>query len=254
MGAMFRSQENLALSLPQFLWKQLVGEPVTWSRDFVSIDSAEVRFIESIETMSREKFNDAFAGALNYTTVLSGGETASLVEDGQERLVAYDDRLEYCRLVKEKRMQECKKQIDALRRGFCKVVPSSVLQLLTWQELELKVCGSPKISVEKLKESARYDGGLSAKSKRVATMWQAVEKFTNDERSRLLRFITGRRRLPCTIYIDSMDGNGNMLPTSATCSNTLYLPKFDSVTEAIDRLRYAAYNCVAIDTDMTVWE
>ena len=254
MGAMFRSTENLALSLPQFLWKQLVGEPVTWSRDFVSVDSAEVRFIESIETMSREKFNEAFAGALNFTTVLSGGETSSLLDDGPDRLVAYDDRLEYCRLVKEKRMQECRKQINGLRRGFCKVVPSSVLRLLTWQELELKVCGSPEISVEKMKASARYDGELSAKSKRVEIMWQAVEKFSNNERSRLLRFITGRRRLPCTIYIDSMEGSGNMLPTSATCSNTLYLPRYDSVDVAVDRLRYAAYNCVAIDTDMTVWE
>ena len=177
----------------------------------------------------------------------------SLVEGGSEKLVDYDDRLDYCQLVKERRMRESTKQVDAIRRGFTKVVPSAVLQLLTWQELEVKVCGSPEISMEKLKASARYEGGLSAKSKRVELMWQALEKFTNEERSRFLRFITGRRRLPCTIYIDSGDGEGK-LPTSATCSNTLYLPKYDSVTEAVDRLRYAAYNCVAIDTDMTVWE
>ena len=253
IGAMYRSQEHLTLSLPQFLWKQLMGEPMTWSRDFVSVDSAEVRFIESIEMMSKERFNEAFAGALNYTTVLSGGETASLVVDGTEQLVTYDDRLEYCRLVKEKRMSESTKQVNALRKGFCKVVPSAVLHLLTWQELEVKVCGNPDVSVEKLKASTRYDGGLSEKSKRVEIMWQALEKFTNEERSRLLRFITGRRRLPCIIYIDSLDGSSK-LPTSATCSNTLYLPKYDNVTEAVDRLRYAAYNCVAIDTDMTVWE
>ncbi|CAI8008794.1 E3 ubiquitin-protein ligase HECTD3 [Geodia barretti] len=66
MGAMLRSQEHLVLSLPQFLWKELVGEPVTWSRDFVSVDSAEVRFIESVETISRERFDDAFAGALRF--------------------------------------------------------------------------------------------------------------------------------------------------------------------------------------------
>ena len=64
MGAMVRSQEHLVLSLSQLLWKQLVGEQVTWSRDFVSVDSAEVRFIESIESMSRERFDDSFAGAL----------------------------------------------------------------------------------------------------------------------------------------------------------------------------------------------
>ena len=253
MGAMFRSQENLVLSLSQFLLKQLANEPVTWSRDFVSIDSAEVRLIESIETMSKEKFNDAFAGALNYTTVLSNGETVSLVEDGADKLVTYEDRFEYCRLVKEKRMTESDAQVKALRSGFCKVVPPDLLGLLTWQELEVKVCGSPEISIEKLKSSARYDGGLSATTARVKMMWEALEKFSNEERSRFLRFITGRRRLPCTIYIDSADGSSK-LPTSATCSNTLYLPKYNNVDEAVDRLRYAAYNCVAIDTDMTPWE
>ena len=176
-----------------------------------------------------------------------------LVKGGADKLVDYDDRLDYCRLVKETRLKENTRQVNALRKGLTKVVPPSVLRLLTWQEMETRVCGSPEISVEKMKASTRYDGGLSSDSKEVEIMWEAIARFTNEERSRLLRFVTGRRRLPCTIYIDSADGEGK-LPTSATCSNTLYLPKYDSVSEAVDRLRYAAYNCVAIDTDMTVWE
>ena len=137
--------------------------------------------------------------------------------------------------------------------GLTKVIPVDILNLLTWQELELKVCGNPEISVEALKRSARYDSGLSESSSRVKMMWDALEKFSNDDRSRFLRFITGRRRLPCTIFIDSADSDSK-LPTSATCSNALYLPKYSSVEEAVDRLRYAAYNCVAIDTDMSPWE
>ncbi len=31
------------LALPPFVWKQLVGERVRWSRDYVSVDEAEVR-------------------------------------------------------------------------------------------------------------------------------------------------------------------------------------------------------------------
>ena len=252
MGACFRSQENLILSLPQFIWKKLIGEPVTWPRDFISVDSAEVKLIDSIETMNQEKFNASFAGALNYTMVVSNGEEVPLVSDS-EKLVTYEDRFEYCRLVKEKRMEENKAQIDAIRQGLTQVVPSEVLNLLTWQELELKVCGNPDVSVEALKKSSRYESGLSETSSEVKTMWEALEKFSNDDRSRFLRFITGRRRLPCTIYIDSAEQESK-LPTSATCSNTLYLPRYSSVEEAVDRLRYAAYNCVAIDTDMTPWE
>ena len=252
MGAMFRSQESLVLSLSPFIWKKVVMEQVTWSRDFVSVDSAEVKFIDSIETMSKEKFEESFKGVLKLTTVLSNGETISLVPDGAEKLVTYDNRLEYCKMVKEQRLNENKFQIDAIREGFTSVVPVEVLHLLTWQELELKVCGNPEISVEALKKSTRYDSSLSEKSQAVKIMWEALEKFSNKDRSRFLRFITGRRRLPSTVFIDRAEGSsGSQLPTSATCSNTLYLPNYSSVDEAVDRLRYAAYNCVAIDTDMS---
>ena len=254
MGAMARSQESLVLSLPQFVWKQLVAESVTWARDFITVDSAELKLIDSIETMSRETFEEAFEGALKFNTVLSNGETVSLVPGAGEKLVTYDDRLEYCKLVKEKRMEESKAQIAAIHEGLVKVVPDEVLSLLTWQELELKVCGNPEITMEALKKSARYEGDLNEKSPRVQMMWDALEKFTNEERSRFLRFITGRRRLPCTIFINFVGTDDGKLPQSSTCSNALYLPKYSNVDEAVEKLRYAAYNCVAIDTDMSPWE
>ena len=254
MGAMFRSQESLVLSLPQVVWKQLLGDTISWARDFISVDSAEVKFIDSIEGMDRDTFESSFAGVLNYTTVLSNGETVPLIPNS-EKLVTYEERFEYCKLVKKRRMEENSAAIAAIREGLTKVIPADVLSLLTWQELELKVCGLPEITVEALKKSTRYDSALSESNARVKTMWAALEQFSNEDRSRFLRFITGRRRLPCTVYIDSSEENSK-LPQSATCSNTLYLPKYSSVEEAVEKLKYAAYNCVAIDTDMTAspWE
>lgn len=38
-----------------------------------------------------------------------------------------------------------------MQAGMLKVVPQAVLDLLTWQEVEKKVCGDPEISVEALK-------------------------------------------------------------------------------------------------------
>ena len=253
MGAVFRSPESLVLSLPQFIWKQLVGEPVTWTRDFITVDSAEVKFIDSIETMEQEKFDASFSGCLNFVTVLSNGSTVNL-PGGEEREVTYEDRLDYCRCVKEIRMKEAEQQIKALKEGLFMVVPEKVVTLLTWQELEEKICGSPEIPLSALKKSARFVSDLTESSSVVHHMWEALKSFTNEERSRFIRFITGRRRLPVTIYIDSADGNADSLPASATCSNTLYLPPYTSVEQASEKLRYAAYNCVAIDTDLSPWE
>lgn len=43
------------------------------------------------------------------------------------------------------------KQILAIHRGLLQVVPQSVLELLTWQELEKRICGEPEISMESLR-------------------------------------------------------------------------------------------------------
>lgn len=45
----------------------------------------------------------------------------------------------------------CILQITAMQAGLLKVVPQAVLDLLTWQEAEKKVCGDPEISVDALK-------------------------------------------------------------------------------------------------------
>lgn len=48
-------------------------------------------------------------------------------------------------------MLVCILQIAAMQAGLLKVVPQAVLDLLTWQEVEKRVCGDPEISVDALK-------------------------------------------------------------------------------------------------------
>ena len=38
-----------------------------------------------------------------------------------------------------------------------KVLSQAVLDLLTWQELERRVCGDPELTVEALKKCSKYD-------------------------------------------------------------------------------------------------
>ena len=46
--------------------------------------------------------------------------------------------------------------MNAIRRGLEKVVPKAVLTLMTWQELEQRICGEPEITVEALKKSGTH--------------------------------------------------------------------------------------------------
>lgn len=40
-----------------------------------------------------------------------------------------------------------------------------------------------------------------------------------------------------------------MLPTSATCYQSIYMPKYSDAEKMLTKLRIAALNCMSIDTD-----
>ncbi|KAK7101258.1 E3 ubiquitin-protein ligase HECTD3-like isoform X2 [Littorina saxatilis] len=255
MGACFRSKENLVLSLPPFVWKKLVGETTTWTRDFQTVDSAEVHIIDSMAAvdLDRELFT---ALGRSWSLILSNGSQVTLRVDqeGNTKPLDYSERIDYAEEVRRVRMNECEEQLVAVRRGLITVVPEAVLELLTWQELETRVCGDPEITMEALKKTTYYDD-LDETDIRVQYLWDALKNFSNEDRSRFLRFVTGRRRLPAPLVISSGKGDTmDSLPESSTCANMLYLPYYSSAKVAEEKLRYAAYNCIAIDTDMNPWE
>ena len=41
------------------------------------------------------------------------------------------------------------------------MVPEAVLELLTWQELETRVCGDPEITIDALKKTSELSASLS---------------------------------------------------------------------------------------------
>ncbi|KAK2156588.1 hypothetical protein LSH36_209g02031 [Paralvinella palmiformis] len=248
----FIRSPNQVLSLPPFIWKKLSEENVTWMRDYITVDESEVRIIENMDMMNEQDFDAYFSEERTWMTVLSNGTLVPLIPDGVDKVVQYGDRHEYSELVKATRMSESDQQIDAIKRGLLSVVPKAVLDLLTWQELEKRVCGNPDITIETLKRSAHYED-IEDDDTQVKYMWEALTAFSVEDRSRFLRFVTGRRRLPAPLYI--CQGKGvDTLPESSTCSNTLFLPNYTSAKVAEEKLRYASYNCIAIDTDMSPWD
>lgn len=46
-----------------------------------------------------------------------------------------------------------------MQAGLLKVVPQAVLDLLTWQELEKKVCGDPEVTVDALRKLSECGAG-----------------------------------------------------------------------------------------------
>jgi hypothetical protein len=54
-------------------------------------------------------------------------------------------------LVENYRLHEFRIQVEAMLRGIRAIVPSPLLTLFTWRELQRRICGQPEIDIELLK-------------------------------------------------------------------------------------------------------
>lgn len=133
----------------------------------------------------------------NFITCLSDGTEVELIPNGRSFRVTFDKREEYAILVENIRLNEMKKQAEALRKGLTLVVPEGLLNLLTWRELETLVCGKSIMDIELLKINTVYRN-CSETDNVVEYFWRALTEFSPEERSMYLRFVWGRSRLPLT--------------------------------------------------------
>jgi len=238
----------------------LVGEHVSWKDDFIHIDDAAVRNTDGLANLEADAYK-ALNVEQTYSTMLSNQKEIELLPGGFEMIVQCEDRTKYSEMVRKARMMESIEQLQALRGGLLTVLPEPVLSCLTWSRLERGVCGNPNISVADLKANCRYGDGLSSSSPSVNHMWAALSTFTDEERSRFLRFITGRKRLPSPFIVFRASSEGgtlsrslnSILPSASTCGSNLFLPEYTTADIATEKLRYAIYNCIAIDTDTSPW-
>jgi len=94
---------------------------------------------------------------MQFTTLLSNGETVPVCDNGESKKVKFDDIDAYHEMVLQARAREGARQMEAIRGGFYKVVPNISLSLFTILEIERKVCGSSTIEVKDLKQITSYD-------------------------------------------------------------------------------------------------
>ena len=194
--------EKLGLALAPLVWKQLLGREVRWS-DVAELEpelDAHVRMIEAAVRpngyqYSQSEFDAAEGEKYDFTVSFGGARPyrqKELVPGGAARKLSYESRHLYARLYKDAHMQKYDVQIRAMRRGLLQYLPEAMLPLWNGFDLELAVAGEPEVSVDKLKAEA----SVRLSNSRKEWFWQCVEEMTPAQRSKLLRFATGRSRLP----------------------------------------------------------
>uniref|UniRef100_A0A8C0SIR8 Ubiquitin-protein ligase E3C n=1 Tax=Canis lupus familiaris TaxID=9615 RepID=A0A8C0SIR8_CANLF len=176
---------------------------------------------------------------LNFTVVNNDLGEAQVVElkfGGKDIPVTSANRIAYIHLVADYRLnRQIRQHCLAFRQGLANVVNLEWLRMFDQQEIQVLISGAQvPISLEDLKSFTNYSGGYSADHPVIKVFWRVVEGFTDEEKRKLLKFVTSCSRPPLLgfkeLYPAFCIHNGGSdlerLPTASTCMNLLKLPEF----------------------------
>ena len=203
-------------------------------------------------------FTDTVDEAIVYQSTNDRLTEVELKPNGAEIPVTMVNLSEYLQLFAQQRLVGATKpQVEAFRNGLAVFVEASTREILkkccTIAELQVLICGNPEINVHEWEQSARYLGGCGAETQLVQWLWAVVEETEPVQRSQLLHFCTGSARPPATGFnslmgyggqqqcftVQQLEDGPDRLPTAATCSNTLRLPRYTSKSQLQSKLQHA---------------
>ncbi|XP_044151489.1 LOW QUALITY PROTEIN: ubiquitin-protein ligase E3C-like [Bufo gargarizans] len=168
---------------------------------------------------------------------------------GKDIPVTSANRIAYIHLVADYRLnKQIRQHCLAFRQGLANVVNLEWLRMFDQQEIQVLISGAQvPICLDDLKSFTNYSGGYSADHPVIKVFWRVVENFTDEEKRKLLKFVTSCSRPPLLgfkeLYPAFCIHNGGSdlerLPTASTCMNLLKLPEFYDENLMRSKLLYA---------------
>ncbi|GAA6022166.1 hypothetical protein JCM10207_003931 [Rhodosporidiobolus poonsookiae] len=243
VGLALYNLATLDIPLPSVTYKKLLSEPVTLS-DLAQVQPALARGLQALLNYDgdvEETFCRTFVAEYE-----AWGETVEveLVERGREVPVTKANREEFVRLYTAFHLTDSvSAQFDAFAEGFREVCAGNALSLFKAEELELVVRGSTQpLEVDELRAVTVYEGFLPG-DPTIELFWSVFATLPSPTQRALLAFITSSDRLPATgpaalappLKIQCLGPDGDRLPSSHTCFNSLGIYRYGS-REKMERM------------------
>ncbi|KAK5644353.1 hypothetical protein RI129_005653 [Pyrocoelia pectoralis] len=232
-------------------YKALLRLPVALS----DLESLDFEFHQSLQWI-RE--NDvSMQGELELTFSVTEEVFGQVLErelkpGGRNVPVTEKNKKEYLERVVRWRLERgVSEQTECLVRGFYEVVDPRLVSVFDARELELVMAGTAEIDLVDWRQNTEYRGGYHDQHPVVVWFWQAIERFSNEQRLRLLQFVTGTSSIPYEGFAALRGsigprkfciekwGKPNSLPRAHTCFNRLDLPPYPTIEVLYEKLLLA---------------
>ncbi|KRY86333.1 NEDD4-like E3 ubiquitin-protein ligase WWP2 [Trichinella pseudospiralis] len=240
-------------------YKRMLGKRLTLE----DLESVDPEFYNSLKWMQENNVDEADLGlyfTMDYSLLgehLSdelkpGGKDIKLTEENKEEYLKCDYvSIVFFSLTVEWRFNRgIQEQTKAFFDGFNEIFPMDWLKIFDERELELLLCGIQKIDIDDWERNTVYHHYTPA-SKQIQWFWQFLRSASNEQRARMLQFVTGTCRVPVGGFAELMGSTGPQLfciektgkevwlPRSHTCFNRLDLPPYRSYEQLCERLTRA---------------
>ncbi|KAJ5543438.1 hypothetical protein N7461_009441 [Penicillium sp. DV-2018c] len=188
--------------------------------------------------------------------------TAELKPNGSQTPVTNKNRLVYISYMARYRLQvQPALQTNAFLQGLGQMIQPAWLSMFNQSELQTLVSGDKAdIDVEDLRRNTQYGGVYvigddNQEHPTIALFWQVMHEMTNEERQKVIRFVTSTPRAPLLGFShlrphfsirDSSDDQ-ERLPSTSTCVNLLKLPRYSDAETLRSKLLYAVSSGAGFD-------
>ncbi|KAM6900114.1 E3 ubiquitin-protein ligase HECW1 [Xenentodon cancila] len=221
--------------------------------DLSDLEYLDEEFHQSLQWMKDNDITDILDLTFTVNEEVFGQVTERELKSGGSNLqVTEKNKKDYIeRMAKWRVERGVVQQTEALVRGFYEVVDSRIVSVFDARELELVIAGTVEIDLSDWRSNTEYRGGYHDGHIVMRWFWAAVERFNNEQRLRLLQFVTGTSSVPYEGFAALRGSNGlrrfciekwgkvTSLPRGHTCFNRLDLPPYPSYTILYDKLLIA---------------
>ncbi|XP_077479850.1 E3 ubiquitin-protein ligase HECW1-like isoform X1 [Stigmatopora argus] len=218
--------------------------------DLSDLEYLDEEFHQSLQWMKDNDITDILDLTFTVNEEVFGQVTERELKSGGSNLqVTEKNKKDYIeRMTKWRVERGVVQQTEALVRGFYEVVDSRLVSVFDARELELVIAGTVEIDLTDWRSNTEYRGGYHDGHIVMRWFWAAVERFNNEQRLRLLQFVTGTSSVPYEGFAALRGSNGmrrfciekwgkvTSLPRAHTCFNRLDLPPYPSYTMLYEKL------------------
>ncbi|XP_065221192.1 E3 ubiquitin-protein ligase HECW2 isoform X2 [Planococcus citri] len=232
-------------------YKALLRLPVSLN----DLESLDVEFYQSLlwikeHNVTREGLDLTFV--VTEQTTFDQPVERELKPGGKSIPVTEKNKKEYIEKIVQWRLDRgVAEQTECLVKGFYEVVDPRLVSVFDAHELELVLAGTLEIDMMDWRINTEYRSGYHEGHPVIQWFWMAIDKFTNEQKLRLLQFVTGTSSVPYEGFASLRGSTGprkfcierwgkpNSLPRAHTCFNRLDLPPYESPEMLYEKLLLA---------------